>query len=931
MKMKKKLSTIFLGGALALACFAGGVTALDGNVTADAEASFKMVDGAAVRIADDGKYGMRFVAEVGETYDETLNYKLMIIPEDYITTYALSESTDLYGDLYNALYDEETNPEPYIATVWAQPFTFATEEEAEARNLEMGKYYVQGTLGVSFENSNRDFFGIAFTETVVEEGQTPTRVYATYNVGENVRNVVKVASASINAGEDADDENGVLMSYVQKGINQAAGLPEATDVSETLAAIGSASSVKILDKKEETLALNLPEGVDLDVVYAVSETESVLDKAKALNGTLAPSAYGETTLSATVLGKTYTTAVQSYKSNDWTFDIDNPNYYDFTSTIVSAEADAPEAVTGDIFSRNNISTAISDGTLKINFTNDNAAVTFAVENLLDSSYVEGEYVYAQMRMKAVDANGEPIAWDAVQLFAFIGADFGGARYLSEVGTTTLNQNTFTVSNEDSEGYKTLTWYTPLSDYYQSFMYEAENAGDGFYATTPWVFQFLPWSGLKNGTLVIDWIKADTTATKVDQTFDLVTSKTYGGKDNAINTTATLDVLYTLAGEETEVASLVDGVITAGAKSGTASFTVNGTDDASIAYGGVTVNVSSAISSKFDLDMLALAYARGTYTTDWAATAKYVLTNDIDYNGELFIPIAANTRGIDGETYFNIIGKQWATILAEGNEYGLSYADFSTKGLNGYAWTRSEVYGAADQTMFFNATFDGNGYAIKNPKLMHDAVVSNALNNFSMTSHVFGLLGSHSVLKNLSIENVTLQTYTEAGYVSADGWHGLNDISGAVYARAVGNNYSFTGFGVFGNGAGTMENVYAEWNTCFDKGYGMAWLDMTKFGRWEAATKLTDCIFVDNQTALEGVTTNGVQLMTVVSGATLTADNVIVISAQAKSGGGTVSGTFTIYADVAALETAYEADNTLFNGYEDWNITVADGVLTATLK
>ncbi|MBQ8686129.1 MAG: hypothetical protein IJ514_08160, partial [Clostridia bacterium] len=429
-------------------------------------------------------------------------------------------------------------------------------------------------------------------------------------------------------------------------------------------------------------------------------------------------------------------------------------------------------------------------------------------------------------------------------------------------------------------------------------------------------------------------KADTTATKVDQTFDLATSTTYGGKVNAINATAPLDSAFALTGEATEVASVVDGVITAGAKSGTASFTVNGTNDDSIAYGGVTVNVSTAISSKFDLDMLALAYARGTYTTDWAATAKYVLTNDIDYNGDLFIPIAANTRGIDGSTYYTVIGKQWETILAEGNEYGLSYADFKTKGLNGYAWTRTETYAAADQTMFFNATFDGSGYAIKNPKLMFDAVVTRGSSgsNFSMTSHVFGLLGSTSVLKNLSIENVTLQTYTEAGYVSDDGWHGLYAIEkGSTIAAAVTNNYSFTGFGVFGHGAGAMENVYAEWNACFDKNYGMAWLDMAKFGRWEATTKLTDCIFVDNQTALEGVTTNGVQLMTVASGATLTADNVIVISSQAKHGSGTISGTFTIYADVAALEAAYEADNTLFNGYENWNITVADGVLTATLK
>ena len=945
--MDKKRS-FFLAGVLALACMATGAALINENVSANADGTgFEMISGASIRIADDGKYGIRYTASLGitsedaiaSTYGADSTFHVMIIPKVYYEDYLaeLAAGADYYQTLYNALYNEQTNPEPYIATMKAEPFL----PSATQTQLAQGVYHVQGSLtSLQYNNLNRDFIGLAYYQYEEGEGDEAVtkRVYAELpesGVSGLARDIVNVASKALNAGEYADgsDEDNVLDGFIRQGINQAKGVSAENkdqSVDTELTAISVPTSKKTLYKAEMKLtAENLPANVDIAVEWKAADEQTVIDADKAENGVVAPSKFGETTMTAKILGKTYTTTVKSLKANDWKFDIDAEyaNYYDFTSTTVSSAEDAPEEVTGDIFSRTSNSTTISDGTLKIKFNGDPSAagVTFAVENLLDSSYVEGNYVYTQMRMKVVNDSGTQVAWGNLQIFPFIASIDWGV-LLSGTGTTRENK-TFTISNADSEGYKTLTWYTPLSDYYQSWMYESENTADGFYAKTPWVFQLLPWAGgFANTTLVIDWIKADTVATKVDQTFDLATSTTYGGKTNAINTTATFDTPYVLAGEATEVANLVEGEITAGAKAGTASFTVNGSTDDSISYGSVTANVSTAISSKFDLDMLALAYARNTYTTDWAATASYVLTNDIDYNGDLFIPIAANTRGIDGATYYNVIGKQWSTILADGNEYGISYADFKTRGLNGYAWTRSELYTQADQTMFFNATLNGNGYAIKNPKLMFDAVVSNATHNFSMSSHIIGLLGSNSVIKNISIENVTLQTYKDAGYGD---WIPLNAVEKDGIVCCANNYYSFTGFGVFGMGAGTLENVYAEWNAYFDNVYGMAWINANKFGRWEASTKMTDCIFVDNQTAVAEKDVADIHLITI-EGTTLTADNVVVISAQSVSGS-TLSGTLTVYASVEALESAYDTNNALFDGYEDWTITVEGGVLTAKLK
>ncbi len=261
-----------------------------------------------------------------------------------------------------------------------------------------------------------------------------------------------------------------------------------------------------------------------------------------------------------------------------------------------------------------------------------------------------------------------------------------------------------------------------------------------------------------------------------ETAALATTKTYGGQTNDKNISTQLNIsLLNKNGDTSSVAwsgltaTVADesvatisssGVVTATDKAGETVITVK--DSTGIEIVKFELQTYTAISSKYDLDMLALAYARGVSEKDWGKASKYVLTQDIDYAGELFIPIAASAKYAD----YSTVGHQWIEVLADESKYGLSYADFVGTGLNGIWPNNGSTISALPSAYVFNATLDGNGYAVKNAKLMLDAMVL-ALKNFEIhfgiATNFIGNLGSNGVLRNISIENLTMQTWTDAGY------------------------------------------------------------------------------------------------------------------------------------------------------------------------
>ncbi|MBQ8229405.1 MAG: Ig-like domain-containing protein [Clostridia bacterium] len=426
---------------------------------------------------------------------------------------------------------------------------------------------------------------------------------------------------------------------------------------------------------------------------------------------------------------------------------------------------------------------------------------------------------------------------------------------------------------------------------------------------------------------------------VDTADDVIaTGVTYGGKTNTAYATTQIEIEQifgtqvseltdfsgiTFTSENEEIATVdVNGVIT-GVAPGKTTINVESIS----ASGEVEIEVYTAINCKYDLDMLALAYALGVNETAWGTSAKYMLTQDIDYNGDIFIPIAANT----GKGYSKrSVGKQWKTLLADETTYGISYADLVATGLN--ANYSNNYAGAA----YFNATLDGNGHAVKNAKLMLDASLgSEGGTGMGYCTNFIGYMGTNGVLRNISIENLGLQSRAEAGYTA-----GVGETLPLVGADITADEYTTNAWtvpastymnclGVFGLGAGTLENVYAEWNVDLGTMVSNRAIQNCAFGRWEGTAQMTDCLFVDNFSYEGG---EKYYAYCAVSTGRFVADNLIIVSGNGRQNSATaqMSGTYTEYSDVAALQTAYNSDNALFNGFDDWTITLQNNELTCEI-
>lgn len=437
---------------------------------------------------------------------------------------------------------------------------------------------------------------------------------------------------------------------------------------------------------------------------------------------------------------------------------------------------------------------------------------------------------------------------------------------------------------------------------------------------------------------------------------LATTKTYGGQTNDKNISTQLNIsllnkngdtasvawseLTATVADESVATISASGVVTATDKAGTTVITVK--DMVGVEIAKFEIQTYTAISSKYDLDMLALAYARNVSATDWAENSNYVLTQDIDYAGELFIPIAASAKYAS----YSTVGKQWIELLADESKYGLSYADFVGRGLNGI-WGIGKTLSALPAEYLFNATIDGNGYSVKNAKLMLDAMVV-ALRNFEIhfgiATNFIGNLGPNGEVKNISIENLTMQTWTEAGY-SPSVWPTLPVVGttvtenngtytyGETKTVATEAKYPMNNVGLFGTVAGKLENVYAEWNVMLDYGYMNVNQQMCSFGQWMSGAQITDCIFVDNFGYTENATfaygKGLVNCVAILDASGITTDNVIVLSEYNVNG--VLPIDTTVYIDNSALQEAYNADDGLFYRYENWTISIVNGVFNATLK
>ncbi len=284
------------------------------------ESAFAMLDGASMRLNADGHDGIRYTASLGESldgYPQDATFYVMIMPKSTYTFYCKRGSGDFYQDLYDAYYDAKNNPTPYIARTKSLPFEAENSDVEKDGRLTAGEYYVQGTLSnIQYENVNNDWFGIAYYEYASDTGETK-REYAEFTEDGSTENIVSLASETLNSGlygQESEEEQ-KLEKYVNRAINQKRGVGENEKDKDNLSLISLPSEILIVNKADATLTFdNLPTNLPIEIEWATEANQTVVKKIE--NGKIICGDYGETTVRAKVLGKSYQCKIKCLKTLD---------------------------------------------------------------------------------------------------------------------------------------------------------------------------------------------------------------------------------------------------------------------------------------------------------------------------------------------------------------------------------------------------------------------------------------------------------------------------------------------------------------------------------------------------------------------------------------------------------------------------------------
>ena len=269
---------------------------LDGSIHSTISRSiFSMTVGASIRM-NEGSMGIRFEAELGDSYDEEASYYMMIVPKSYLTAFNITGN--YYESLYSALYSAGLST--YIGAMQCQPFQYTAEEAAKYDKV-VTSWYVRGSLtNIQYHNMNTEFFAIAYK---MKDG---VYTYAKFNEGDNVRSIADVASKALNATDMYTDEQKIILNrLVDRALKEGAGVAEdAPYVGETV----SISATELVGYPVATqLTLNgIPDDADVYVAW-VSSNPSVV--AVDEYGNVLGVSSGTATITANYRGVSYTCEV----------------------------------------------------------------------------------------------------------------------------------------------------------------------------------------------------------------------------------------------------------------------------------------------------------------------------------------------------------------------------------------------------------------------------------------------------------------------------------------------------------------------------------------------------------------------------------------------------------------------------------------------
>ena len=261
----KSIKTSLLALAIgACSCIGLGALSIKKVVPVAAETAqeFFMTYGAATRLADDF-YGLRFKMAVTPAYyeahtDADGNYGMLIIPYDYLTTYAdaLEENGNDYVKAFESENVEVLNfpdMEGYGADADYKPTMVTEDVQYQCFN---------GVISsIKYDNLERDFIAIGY----YYDGTTYE--YASFNEEDNARNVVEIANMALaeNAVAETDlyTTDHVLRLYEYEFLNEQrnAGVSEA-DANTAYADYQETLLPQYVSTKEQRMTLGQKTNID---------------------------------------------------------------------------------------------------------------------------------------------------------------------------------------------------------------------------------------------------------------------------------------------------------------------------------------------------------------------------------------------------------------------------------------------------------------------------------------------------------------------------------------------------------------------------------------------------------------------------------------------------------------------------------------------
>jgi len=291
-------------------------------------------------------------------------------------------------------------------------------------------------------------------------------------------------------------------------------------------------------------------------------------------------------------------------------------------------------------------------------------------------------------------------------------------------------------------------------------------------------------------------------------FSLASKTTLSGKvnDKHVSTNITVDRFnpitketVTLTANDFSVSSRNSNVATVEKDGNTVKVTANATGNTTIDIPvsgtnrsvAIKANVVKTIASVDDMDTLSIA----VHSDPELLKSSFIMVSDIDYEGQVIYPIATayepytqTAENPYSYGYSRVIGMQWKYILEIETVNGVDKYKYVDRDLVGKKKEGTETYhGLTDEEFMtlsiagglnpgnkqqFKGTFDGNGYTIKNAKLMNDAFLKDVdnFNKAEVTLHgafpsVFTYVNGGTI-KNVGFENISLQSLDD---FTVEGW------------------------------------------------------------------------------------------------------------------------------------------------------------------